>query len=288
LPGGHQASSAHSINERRWLIVQEVHRQQRLSVNQLSQRFGVSKVMIRRDLNHLEQAGLLRRVHGGAEALASSGQLSVFEARLLRNIEIKQALGQAATDLIHPGQVIFLDSGTTVLEIARQLPRLLADRATFTVVTRSLTIAAELRTQRRIRLIVVGGVYLHDFDNFVGSQVERALQEIHVDTLFIGTDGVSLERGLTTDNVREAGLYRAMARCAEEVVVVTDSSKIGADKLQATLAFSDIHTFVTDSGAPADFITTLHESGCEVLVVEGARQERLRHLRETQEQPGSA
>jgi DeoR family fructose operon transcriptional repressor len=288
LPASQQAQPARSINERRWSIVQEVQRQQHLSVNDLSQQFGVSKVMIRRDLNHLEQAGLLRRVHGGAEAIASSGQLSAFEARLLRNIEIKGALGQAATDLIHPGDVVFLDSGTTVLEIARQLPRLLADRATLTVVTRSLMIAAELRTQRRVRLIVVGGVYLHDFDDFVGSQVERALQEIHVDTLFIGTDGVSLERGLTTDNVREAGLYRAMARCAERVVVVTDSSKIGLDKVQTTLAFSDIHTFVTDSDAPADFITTLRQSGCEVLVVGGPKQERLRQLQDTRAHPKSA
>jgi DeoR/GlpR family transcriptional regulator of sugar metabolism len=288
LSAGQPAQPARSINQRRWSIVQAVQRQQHLSVNELSQQFGVSKVMIRRDLNHLEQAGLLRRVHGGAEAIASSGQLSLFEARLLQDIEIKQALGQAAADLIHAGDVIFLDSGTTVLEIARQLPRLLGDRSALTVVTRSLMIAAELRTQRRFRLIVVGGVYQHDFDDFVGSQVERALQEIHVDTLFIGTDGVSLERGLTTDNVREAGLYRAMARCAERVVVVTDSGKIGVDKVQTTLAFGDIHTFVTDSGAPADFITALRESGCEVLVVGGPKHERLRHLRETQERSKSA
>jgi DeoR family fructose operon transcriptional repressor len=288
MPGDQQVQPAPSANERRWSIVQQVQERQRVSVNELSQQFDVSKVLIRRDLEHLQQAGLLHRVHGGAEAIASSGQLSVFEARLLRNTEIKRPIGRAAADLIHPGDVIFLDSGTTVLEVARQLPHLLTDWATLTAVTRSLMIAAELRTQRRIRLIVVGGVYQHDFDDFVGSQVEQALQEIHVDTLFIGTDGVSLERGLTTDNVREAGLYRAMARCAERVVVVTDSSKIGADKVQTTLAFSDIHTFVTDDDAPPDFITALRELGCEVSVVARPKQERPRHLRETQADPHSA
>jgi len=258
---------ARRTNERRWAIVQAVHNQQHMSVVDLSRRFGVSEVAIRRDLEHLDQAGLLRRVHGGAEAIASPGQLSVFEARLLKNTQVKQALGQAAAELIRPGAVVFLDSGTTVLEVARCLTAQAGAGGALTVLTRSLSIASQLRTQRRIRLIVVGGVYLHDFDDFVGSQVEQALQEIHADILFIGTDGVSIERGLTTDNVLEAGLYRAMARCAERVIVVTDSSKIGVDKVQTTLALGDIHTFVTDNGAPDTFVDALRERGCQVLVV---------------------
>jgi DeoR/GlpR family transcriptional regulator of sugar metabolism len=277
---GSGAQSVLNANERRWAIVQEVQRHQQLSVAELSERFGVSQVAIRRDLDYLAEAGLLRRVHGRAEAIASSSQLSVFEARLLQNTEIKQALAQAAVGLIRPGDVIFLDSGTTILEVARQLPKLLSGGGTLTVLTRSLTTAAELRSYRRIRLIVVGGVYVHDFDDFVGSQVEQALLEIHADTLFIGTDGVSIERGLTTDNVLEAGLYRAMARCVDRVVVITDSSKIGIDKVQSTLAFSDVHTFVTDSGAPTDFITALRERGCEVIVVAQPKQDRRSHFRD--------
>jgi DeoR/GlpR family transcriptional regulator of sugar metabolism len=282
MPGSPRAHPARRTSERRWTIVQELQRRPQISVAELSQWLGVSRVAIRRDLEYLEQAGLLRRVHGGAQAIASSGQLSVFEARLLQNTEIKRALGQAAAALIRSGDVILLDSGTTVLEIARQLPKLLEDGGTLTALTRSLMIAAELRTQRRIRLIVIGGVYVHDFDDFVGSQVEQALREIHADTLFIGTDGVSFERGLTTDNVLEAGLYRAMARCAERVVVVTDSSKIGVDRVQTTLAFGDIHTFITDSDAPADFVATLREWDCEVIVVAWPQQGRARQLRETQ------
>ncbi len=285
MPGDQRVQPTRRTNERRWAIVQEVQRRQQISVAELSQQLGVSKVAIRRDLEYLEQSGLLRRVHGGAQAIAPSGQLSVFEARLLQNTETKQALSQAAAALIRPGDVVFLDSGTTVLEVARQLPDLLVEGGIFTVVTRSLMIAAELRTQRRIRLIVIGGVYVHDFDDFVGSQVEQALLEIHADILFMGTDGVSLERGLTTDNVLEAGLYRAMARCAEQVVVVTDSSKIGVDKVQTTLDFRNVHTFVTDSDAPADFTTTLRERGCEVITVARPKQDRGRQLRESRESP---
>ena len=111
-------------------------------------------------------------------------------------------------------------------------------------------------------------MYLHQFDDFVGPAVEAALAEIRADTLFIGTDGVSIERAFTTDNVLEAGLYRNMARAARRVVLVTDSSKIGVDKLQTTLSFADIHTFITDSAAPAEFTEMLRSRGIEVILAE--------------------
>jgi DeoR/GlpR family transcriptional regulator of sugar metabolism len=267
MPDDQVARPTRRSNELRWAILQEVQREGRVGVTELSARLQVSEVSIRRHLEQLEQAGLLRRVHGGAQAAAAPGQLSVFEARLLQNAECKQALGRRAAELIRPGQAVFLDSGTTVLEIARQLPRLLEDSATLTVLTRSLAIAAELRSHRRIRLIVVGGVYAHDFDDMVGPQVSQTLRSVHADVLFIGTDGVSAERGLTTDNVLEAGLYQEMARCAERVVVVTDSGKIGVTKVQTTLAFEEIHTFITDSGAPPEFVALLRERGVEVILI---------------------
>lgn len=260
-------NSSRRTAERRWAILQAVRRDQRISVAQLSHSFGVSEVSIRRDLEHLEGMGLLRRVHGAAEALARPQQGSVFEARLLDRVEVKRALGQAAGALIQPGDIILLDSGTTMLEIARAIPRPLLEGGGLTVICRSLLIAAELRAQRQIRLILLGGVYQPDYDALVGSQLEHALQGMHVNTLYVGTDGVTAERGLTTDNVLEAPLYHLMARCADRVVVVTDSSKIGVNKLQATLPFSDVHSFITDSDAPDDFVQALRQRGMEVILV---------------------
>ena len=118
-----------------------------------------------------------------------------------------------------------------------------------------------------MRLIVLGGVYLHDYDDFVGSQVEQALAALHVHTLFVGADGVTLARGVTTENVLEAGLYRKMVRVARQVVVVTDSSKIGLDRLEATLPIEEIHTFITDAQAPREFIASLSERGIDVRAV---------------------
>jgi DeoR/GlpR family transcriptional regulator of sugar metabolism len=261
-----QASSKRHTSDRRAAILSEVQRRQHVSVAELSRHFGVSEVSIRRDLDELERMRLLKRTHGGAEAAPRAGQLSSpFAARLLQGAERKQAIGTLAATLVRPGDVILLDSGTTLLELARHLPRAALDGG-LTVVTRSLVIASQLRDERQVRLIVLGGVYQPDFDTFVGAQVERALPELHVNTLFVGTDGVTLERGLTTDNMLEAGLYRLMAGRADRVVVLTDSGKIGVDNLQATLALSDIHTFVSDAGAPARFVNALRERGVEVLL----------------------
>ena len=262
-----RAGSRHNTTERRWAIVEEVQRNQRLSVCDLSDQFGVSEATIRRDLASLERRGLLQRVHGGAQAISLAEQAFLFDARLLQNTEVKRAIGQAASELIHPGDTIFLDSGTTTLEIARSIPVPLLDSGGLTVVTRSLVIACEFRSRPSTRLVVLGGMYAHEFDTFVGAEVKHALQGIHVDTLFIGTDGVTADRGLTTDNLLEVDLYPDMVRSADRVVVVTDSSKIGVSQLQATVSFDKIHAFITDTGAPEDFVHMLREMQVEVILV---------------------
>ncbi len=257
---------ARRTGDRRRTILDQLAAAGRATVTELSQQLSVSEVSVRRELEQLEQMGLLRRVRGGAEAVGRPGQATIFEARRLQRVGRKAAIGQAAAALIRPGESIMLDSGSTVLEVARHIPQPLLDTGGLTVITRSLVIASELRRQRQARLIVLGGIYLHDFDDFVGPAVEAALADIQASTLFIGTDGVSAERGLTTDNLLEAALYRNMARAARRVVVVTDASKIGLDKLRTTLTFDDIHTFITDASAPADFVAMLRGRGIEVIL----------------------
>jgi DeoR family fructose operon transcriptional repressor len=239
------------------------------SVSELSRQLGVSEVSVRRDLEYLEGLGLLKRTHGAAETITRPGQVSVYHARLLLNPQVKARIGRAAAALVRPGDTILLDSGTTILEVARNLPPTLLETGGLTVITRSLVVAEILRSHRRTRLFLLGGVYLHEFDTFVGQQVEDALRALHVHTLFIGTDGISAARGLTTDNVLEVGLYRSMAHIADRVLVAADASKIGVEKLQATLTFDDIHGFITDAGAPRDFLEMLRARGIEVIVAPG-------------------
>jgi DeoR/GlpR family transcriptional regulator of sugar metabolism len=236
------------------------------SISELSRDLRVSEVSVRRDLEFLASRNLVRRTRGGAQSLARPGQVSVFDARLRANPSTKQRIGERAAALVQPGDTILLDSGTTVLEVARRLPPALLDDGGLTVITRSLAIAGEFRYRRRVRLFVLGGMYLHEYDTFVGQQVADALEGLHVRTLFIGSDGVSAARGLTTDNVLEAPLFRALSHVADRVVVAADASKIGLDKLQVTVPFESIHTFVTDEAAPQDFIAMLRARGVEVIV----------------------
>lgn len=253
--------------DRQWAIVREVERKQRVNVTELSQQFGVSEVLIRRDLERLNSLGLVRRIHGGAEALPRPAHPTAYNLRLLRNSAVKRALGAAAAELLGAGRSVFLDSGTTVLEVARNIPRVLPQGNTLTVATRSLLVASELGAERNIRLYVLGGMYQPDFDTFIGSQAESALQGLHVDVLFMGADGITAERGASTDLVQEADMYHAMVRCAERVVVVADSTKVGVDTLQAILPCADIDVLVTDSRAPAHVLAALRSAGVEVVEV---------------------
>jgi len=260
------ASRAMSPKERRAAIALEVQQRGHATVAELGRRFALSEVTIRHDLDCLARAGLVRRSRGGAEAVSRARQVASFDMRQLQNLEEKRAIAKAAVELIKSGDIIFLDAGTTVLEVARALPPKLLDGG-LTVVTRSAVIAYELRRWPRTRLVVLGGVYVHDFDDFVGEQVEMALRGMRVNTLFIGTDGLSLERGVTTDNVLESSLYRLMARCADQVVVVSDSSKIGRDQFQSILALDEIQALITDDNAPPEFIEALRARGLRVVVV---------------------
>jgi DeoR family transcriptional regulator, aga operon transcriptional repressor len=258
------SGQSRNTRQRRQAILEILSESQEMSVTELSRRFGISEVSIRRDLEHLEQNGLLQRKHGRARMMQHR---SIFEARLYQNVEVKRAIGAAAAQLIQPGDIMMLDSGTTVLEIARHISEALLEEGDLTVITRSLTIASEFRLRRQVRLLVLGGMYAHDFDDFVGEQVEGALAGLNADKLFLGVDGVSLERGLTTDNILEAGLYKKMLESADWVIVAVDSSKIGANKLQSILPMRAIHTFVTDDAAPESFIESLQELGIEVILV---------------------
>src|SRR4029077_18881582 len=144
----------------------------------LSQRLGLSAVSVRRHLDYLDRRGLLQRLRGGAQAIGRRGQGSAFQARMLRNVEVKRSLGRAVADLFEPGDRLLLDVGTTVLEVARATPGRLQPGQDLIVITRSLTSASELAQYRTIRLILLGGLYMPEFDSFVGAQVEQALEDL--------------------------------------------------------------------------------------------------------------
>jgi DeoR/GlpR family transcriptional regulator of sugar metabolism len=255
-----------SAERRRADIVRRLQLESRVRVSDLCQAYHVSEVCIRRDLDILETRGLLRRFHGGAQNITPQGQVLPMEARQMHNIDCKRRIGRVAAQLISPGMTVLLDAGSTVLEVANALDALIL--ADVTIVTRSLAVANVLRRKQCARLIVLGGLYSPKDDTFYGPQTEHMLSSMHVDLAITGVDGITLDDGLSTDNVAEANMGRLAATAAQRFAIVTDSSKIGVAQLQAYLPLDRVHLLVTDPAVSPEFVQALEQRGIAVQLAE--------------------
>ena len=253
--------------ERRAQIIEELNHPQMVKVAELSDNFGVSEVSIRRDLQYLENLGVLKRVHGGAVARSRATFADMYAMRINRNREKKENIARVATEMISGGNHIILDSGTTTWSIARIIKDTSLANENLTVITASLPIVQELEQNPAVNIIFLGGVYLPEHKISVGPQTLEQLKHLHADKIFLGTDGLTFSQGLTTANVLEAEVDRAMVRAASEVIVVSDSSKIGIIGLASIMPITEIDKLITDQDAPTDFVSELREYGVEVLLV---------------------
>jgi DeoR/GlpR family transcriptional regulator of sugar metabolism len=262
----------HSIaDERRRAIVRQLLQNQVVMVSDLSDRHGVSEVAIRRDLESLEDRGLLRRIHGGAVVLPSTVQAngpSEHHCAIPSGVahsEVKHRLGRAAAELVRNGERVIFDSGSTILHVAHYVA--LRGIETLTAITSSLPVVSELAQCDGSSLIILGGVYLPHYQMVVGPQTIEQLRGLHADKLFLGADGLTFGYGLTASNVLEAEVDRVAVAAASEVIVVGDSSKIGVVGLTTVMPLSKMARLITDSNAPPEFVAALREQGIEVVLV---------------------
>jgi DeoR/GlpR family transcriptional regulator of sugar metabolism len=256
-----------NAGRRRESITQQLARENVVRVAELSRQFGVSEVSIRRDLERLERQGLLQRVHGGAVAIAVGSGAGELASAPTLHMDEKRRIGQAAAALVRPGERVIFDSGTTVLEVARSLSTDQAGSSNLTAITSSLPIVQELGHRPWVNLLLLGGIYLPEYRVVAGPQTVENLRDLHADKMFLGTDGLTLDHGLTTANVLEAEVDRAMVRAAAEIIVVADSSKIGGIGLTTILPLERVHKLITDEGAPAGFVSALRAAGVDVILV---------------------
>ena len=177
----------------------------------------------------------------------------------------KVRIGHAAARLIREGETIILDSGTTTVEIARQLKFL--PLTSLTVVTNGLNIAMELAHLSHVRVITIGGLLRPTSYSTVGPQAEQILRTIKADRLFLGVDGLDSEIGLTTPDVREAQLNGLMIRVAREVTAVADASKFHRRSLAVIADVCDVHRIITDDGADPKLVAALRARNIEVMAV---------------------
>ncbi len=229
--------------------------------------FDVSEVTVRKDLNMFHERNLLVRTRGGAigmpESNSNDDDMSIGHKRLFHHKE-KQAIGRLAASLIRDGETILLDSGTTTMEIARNLHHI----KKLTVITNAINIAAELLTYKRFNVIMLGGYLRSSSQSAVGPIAESNLKVFYCDKFFLGVDSFNIECGLSTPNIDEANLNQVMFSMAKEVIAVFDSSKFNKRSFVFIAPVNKIHTVVTDNGVPASEKRQLKSMGIELHVAE--------------------
>ncbi|WP_345543608.1 DeoR/GlpR family DNA-binding transcription regulator [Microbacterium jejuense] len=240
--------------------------QGRVSVVELAERFDVTTETIRRDLDHLESVGALRRVHGGAVARerASTREPSLAE-RLERHGGAKAAIGARALEALGAdfSGSVFLDAGTTTAAVAAALaPRLSAER--IEVVTHSLTLGYALAAVPGASLSLIGGRVRGLTAAAVGADTVRAIGALRPDVAFVGTNGLSAAFGLSTPDPDEAAVKRAIVESARRVVVVADAEKFGAELLVGFAPLHEIDVLVTDAAPDAELAAALSDADVEV------------------------
>lgn len=255
-----------AAGERRKVILGLLEADGRVSVADLSQRFGVTDVSIRRDLVILEDAGRLRRVHGGAVATARNRHDSAYATKARENRELKARIGAAAAALVRAEDVVVFDSGSTVAMVATHIPSALRRGSVLTVVTASLPVIDEVAGWDSPHLICLGGLYLPDHQALVGPQTVASLRELSADLVFIGCDGLTAEAGLTTPHVLVAEVGATMVTCGRRVVVVCDSTKLGRRGLTPIAPLAAVDVLVTDDDADPAQVAMIGDAGIEVIL----------------------
>jgi DeoR/GlpR family transcriptional regulator of sugar metabolism len=250
--------------ERQKQILSLLERQGRLSVAEIVRQFSISEATARRDLESLALQGKAQRVHGGVISVDKAPpELPILE-RKIEQADEKARIGRAAASLVADKETIFLGSGTTVLEVARNLRR---ERKSLTVITNSLPVLNILAGWKEITVISLGGMLRDSELSFIGHITEQALSEVRVDKVFMGTRGLSLEHGLTNDYLQETLTDRAILKIGREVIIVADYSKVNRVATALLASLDRMHTLVTDANTDKKFVQALKKQGINVIVV---------------------
>lgn len=246
------------------LILKEVRRARAVRVTDLAQLLGVSDMTVRRDLEVLDDAGLLTKVHGGATVpfLQSSFEPG-FAAKSLRNTVEKDAIARSAATLVPPGSAIGITAGTTTFRLATHLD----DVEGLTIITNSMGVAELLtKSARSDRTVVLTGGVRTPSDALVGPVAVGALRTLHLDLVFMGVHGMAERTGFTTPNLLEAETNRAFIDAAGELVVLADHTKWDVTGLSEIVGLRAADTLVTDDGLDADARDVLHEHVRQLVV----------------------
>ena len=249
--------------ERQEQILGYIAEQRRVTVAQLCAKFSISEATARRDLDLLSKQGKIQRVHGGAIIARSPLPEQPVLQRLVEQADEKKRIGRAVAQLIHDNETVYLGTGTTVVEVARNL----AERKNLTVITNSLLVINTLVDLPDITLIGLGGVFRRSELSFIGHIAQQSLSEVRADKVVISVGAVDAEQGLTNHYLPETMTDRAILQIGRQVIVAVDHNKCGRVSAAFLAPLTAVHTLVTDSQTPAEFVDAVRAQGIAVYQV---------------------
>lgn len=251
-------------NNRHVLILEFLHKSGIASVDDLSEKLNVSKVTIRRDLDNLNEKGLLIRTHGGASALQDQDVFlkeREFTKKDIIHVNEKQRIALKAIELIDENEILFMNSGSTILFFLRSL---VGRRVK--VITNNAA-AIETKLDPLVELMILGGEYRHQSRSFVGEFALNTLRDIYSNHTLLGTNGISLERGLTTTVYQECSINQAMIENTHgKVIVLADHTKMGRISNFVSAPLKSVDIVVTDNKCPESFIKGLEAQDIKVVI----------------------
>jgi len=251
-----------STINRRVKILDILNSEGQVAVSALSKIFNVSEVTIRNDLSHLEKKGLLIKSRGGGLKTQRVGIDQHLNQKAKINSKEKEAIGKRAAEIINNNDTIIIDSGTTTVEIVKNIGRI----NNLTVITNALNIASQL-IRDEIKVILLGGVLRSSSLSLTGPIAENSIKSFYCDKCFLGVDGIDSQSGIYTPNLEEAHLNRLMIEASKEVIIVTDSSKFKRKSFAHIAPISKVNIIITDSKIPEDELKNLHGMGIKVILV---------------------
>ncbi len=254
------------VEERRQRVLDLVSKQGFIALKELARTLQASESTVRRDVDYWEEQKILRRTHGGAVYVGGAGTLPALDERSGAQLEEKQQIARLAAERIRDGDSVLLDGGTTTLEVAR----LLVGRGV-QIVTNSLPIAMLFASRHEADLVLLGGYVYPRTGVALGPWTVRMMEDIHVHQAILSVGGLT-DKGLFNSNLLLVETERQMMRCADEVVVVADHTKIGRPALAFLCELASIDTLIVDSGLSGEQRRLLDQTDVRVLIA-GATEE---------------
>jgi len=252
----------YSGKQRKDYILERIYRNGHVLVKGLAAEMSISEATVRRDLKTMADAQELELIYGGA-TLKRNTDFS-FRSENIRNVEAKRRVGELAVNLIHDGDQIFLDSGTTTFLMAG----LLKGKRSLSVIANSIRLAEELSGIPDANIIMLGGQYRADRMDTVGPLAMEAMEQLRGYRAFIGADGVSMDFGLAASDIESSHLYRLVVRHARETILVLDHTKFEAPSLYKIVDWESVNTVVTDQAPTPDWQEFLKEKKVSLVTPE--------------------